>query len=72
MDTVDNARERQCGTKIIYPEQEYADRAAKNMHKKYKAKYQSYPCQWCNGFHVGRIRSLESGIRRWERLHEKM
>ena len=68
-DTLANAQQRQCGRKIIYPEQEYADRAAKTMHKKFKAKYESYHCQWCNGFHVGRVRSLDAGIRRWERSH---
>jgi hypothetical protein len=53
--------QRQCGRKRILVSYDEARREAKFLHKKFKSKFFPYECQWCGGFHVGRISSPAGG-----------
>jgi hypothetical protein len=59
-------QQRQCGHKMKYTETE-AKRAAKAMHKRVKARFNPYLCQWCEFWHVGTHRSVEAAQRRTDR-----
>lgn len=62
------AKDRQCGRKVIYPEEEMACRRAMSLAGSVKgAKFNAYLCQWCNGWHVGRHRTAASAARRAEK-----
>ena len=58
---------RQCEHKIPYATEEAANCEAKRMHKRYKKRFNSYQCFYCQKFHVGSQRSAEAGIRRFLR-----
>jgi hypothetical protein len=60
-------RARKCGTKRIIISESEAKAHAKHLHKIFKCKFKEYSCPFCNGFHVGRVRSHESGLRRSEK-----
>lgn len=49
-------RERTCGTKIRYPAEESAVKAATSMNKKPTTRnvLEAYPCAFCREWHVGR------------------
>ena len=66
MDNIQEAlhRSRKCGTKRIIISESEAKAHAKHLHKIFKCKFREYSCPFCNGFHVGRVRSHESGLRR--------
>jgi hypothetical protein len=51
----------------MYPDLEHAAAASKLMHKRYKAKFVPYQCQWCREWHVGTVRKSETARRRDER-----
>ncbi len=57
---------RQCGKKITYPTRESAEYGAAAMRNKThkRVKFDVYDCAFCSGFHVGRKRTKEQGIRR--------
>lgn len=57
-------RARQCRGKVKLLTMERAQEEAKFMHKKMKARFNAYVCQWCGYFHVGTIRSKSAAIRR--------
>ena len=54
-------RERTCGTKIHYPSEESAERAAASMNEKPTTRkpLEAYPCAFCLEWHIGRRMSLE-------------
>ena len=58
---------RQCRGKVNFHSIEKAQREAKFLHKKFKAKFNAYPCPHCHGFHVGGDRSQAGAIRRAKR-----
>lgn len=57
-------RQRQCVGKRGYLDPTEAKAQAKAMHKKFKAKFSAYECQWCNLYHVGTDRSTAQAQRR--------
>jgi hypothetical protein len=61
-------QQRQCGRKKIHHTLEDAQIRAKSLHKLKKAKFRAYRCPFCNGFHVGQIRSSAAAARRAERM----
>ena len=63
--TDDLARKhRQCTGKRGYLDPSEARQHAKAMHKKYKARFSAYECQWCGLHHVGTDRSTAQAQRR--------
>jgi hypothetical protein len=60
----EQARERQCRGKVRYPSLDEAKDQAKRLHKKCKASFNTCPCPWCNGWHVGTDRSPRQQARR--------
>ena len=52
---------RTCGTKIRYPTEESAARAAASMNAKptTRKRLEAYPCAFCSQWHIGREMSLE-------------
>lgn len=55
---------RVCGRKMIHPNEESAKAEAKRLHKVTKARYRTYRCGFCNGFHVATIRTEDQCERR--------
>ena len=56
--------DRQCKGKIGHVAEDEARRAAKLMHKRYKAKFSAYSCPWCKMWHVGTQRSQRQAAER--------
>ena len=54
-------RERTCGTKVAYPTEDSAARAADSMNTKPKTRkpLEAYPCAFCAQWHIGRRMSLD-------------
>lgn len=46
-----------CVKKIKYGHMETAEKAVESMRKKARNELQAYKCQYCDGFHIGRIRT---------------
>lgn len=67
---IGGARLRQCAHKIIYIDYEEASGKAKLMHKRHKAPFVAYRCQFCAGFHVGRVQTPGTALRRSQRKAE--
>lgn len=57
-------RQRQCVGKRGYLDQSEPKSIAKLMHKKYKAKFAAYECEWCGLWHTGTDRSAAQKQRR--------
>jgi len=64
---MDDIEKRQCGRKVMYPDIERARLAVKTMHKRHKAQFSAYHCNWCHYFHVGTLRSTAAAERREKR-----
>lgn len=54
-------RDKTCGTKVGYPTEYSAIRAAEAMNKKSTTRkpLEGYPCAFCEKWHIGRQMSLE-------------
>lgn len=57
-------RQRRCIGKRGYLDPSEAKDHAKFMHKKFKAKFSAYPCEFCGLHHVGTERSTRQQERR--------
>ena len=55
---------RQCWRKKLLVAETEAQRHAKVMHKRYKAPFVAYRCQWCGYWHVGTVRSKDAAVKR--------
>lgn len=51
--------EATCGKKIDYGSEESADKAAAAMTRKTGRELEAYPCDFCDGWHVGRAMAEE-------------
>ena len=61
-------QDRQCTGKVKYFSKEEAKEGARALHKRIKARFSTYLCQFCPHWHVGRDRSPEAAIRRIEKI----
>lgn len=65
-------QDRQCGHKVKLLDALTARIAAKRMHRKNKAPYTAYSCNFCGFWHVGKKRSRNAGLRRDLKRSEKL